>query len=147
MVRSCTKRRRAPPSTTERGMVTAETAISLTVLVVVMLAMLWVVTLVGWQARCLDAARDAARAMARGESAASSRFEASRSAPPGADIQIEVVGDLAIATVGLRARPPWPILSALPAVSLESKAVVVIEPSSGDSEPPPSSRRPPPVPP
>lgn len=139
------KRRRAPPSTTQRGMVTAETAISLTALVVVLLAMLWVVTLVGWQARCLDAARDAARALARGESAASSRSEASRSAPPGAQIQIDVVGDLAIATVGLQARPPWPILSALPAVSLEGKAVVVIEPSSGDSDPAPPRR--PPAPP
>ncbi|WP_460515029.1 TadE family type IV pilus minor pilin [Flindersiella endophytica] len=125
-------------------MVTAETAISMTSLVVVLLAMLWVVTLVGWQARCMDAARDAARAMARGESAASSRSEASRSAPPGARIQIDVVGDLAIATVGLQARPPWPILSALPAVSLESRAVVVVEPPT-DEEPAPPPR--PPAPP
>jgi hypothetical protein len=145
MVSGHAKRRRAPPSTTQRGMVTAETAISLTALVVVLLAMLWVVTLVGWQARCLDAARDAARAMARGESAASSRSEASRSAPPGAQIQVDVVGDLAIATVGLQARPPWPILSALPAVSLEGKAVVVIEPPSGASDSAPSRR--PPAPP
>jgi hypothetical protein len=137
MFRSQLKRRRAPPLTTQRGMVTAETAISMSALVVVLLAMLWVVTLVGWQARCLDAARDAARAMARGESTASSSSEASRSAPPGARIQIDVVGDLAIATVGLQARPPWPILSALPAVPLEGKAAVVIEPPT-DDEPAPS---------
>lgn len=118
-------------------MVTAETAVALTGLVVILLAMLWVVALVGYQARCLDAARDAARAMARGESAAASKAEASRAAPRGARIRVELAGDLAVATVNLRARPPWPVLSAIPAVPVQAKAFVVIEPSSG--EPTPSS--------
>jgi hypothetical protein len=139
MVRYIRRNRRAPPrASSERGMVTAETAVALTALVVILLAMLWVVTLVGYQARCLDAARDAARALARGESAASSKSEASRTAPRGARIHVDVVGDLAIATVDLRARPPWPVLSAIPAVPVQGKAVVVIEPSS--NEPTPSNQ-------
>jgi Flp pilus assembly protein TadG len=51
----------------ERGMVTAETAVVLPVLLLVLAGAVAAVTVVGAQMRCVDAAREAARAAARGE--------------------------------------------------------------------------------
>ncbi|GAB3882575.1 hypothetical protein GCM10027612_13340 [Microbispora bryophytorum subsp. camponoti] len=47
------------PPPRERGSVTAETAVALPALVVVLIASLWAVTVVGAQLRCVDAARAA----------------------------------------------------------------------------------------
>lgn len=111
-------------------MVTAETAVSLFGLVVLLLGMLWVVALVGFQARCLDAARDTVRAAARGESAEVSRAEGRRSAPPDARIDLRADGGLVTAVVSVDARPPWPVLARLPAVRVEGRAVVAPEPAA-----------------
>ena len=50
----------------QRGMVTVETALALLALVFVAAGMTWVVSVVALHARCVDAARDTARAVARG---------------------------------------------------------------------------------
>ena len=52
----------------ERGAVTAETSVVLPLLVAVTLAMVWLVAVGLAQMRATDAAREAARALARGES-------------------------------------------------------------------------------
>lgn len=52
----------------ERGAVTAETALVLPLLVAVTLAMVWLLTFGVAQMKATDAAREAARALARGES-------------------------------------------------------------------------------
>lgn len=109
-------------------MVTAETALALSGLVVVTLAMVWVVSVVALQARCTDAARDAARAVARGESLAVSREIGRRSAPAGSTILTRVQGDLATVEVDVDAGPPWPALAHLPPVTLRARAVVALEP-------------------
>src|SRR5206468_10387938 len=54
----------------ERGMVTAETAVVLPVLLLVLAGAVAAVTVVGVQLRCVDAAREGARAAARGETSA-----------------------------------------------------------------------------
>ena len=51
----------------EAGMVTAETAVVLPVLLLVLVCAVAAVTVVGAQLRCVDAAREGARAAARGE--------------------------------------------------------------------------------
>lgn len=114
----------------DRGMVTAETALALCGLVIVTLAMVWVVSVVALQARCTDAARDTARAVARGESLAVSREAGRRSAPAGASIVTRVRGDLATVEVNVDARPPWPALAHLPPVTVGARAVVALEPGS-----------------
>ncbi|KQY62696.1 MULTISPECIES: TadE family type IV pilus minor pilin [unclassified Nocardioides] len=53
----------------ERGAVTAETALALPLLVAVTLAMVWLLTFGVAQMKSTDAAREAARALARGETA------------------------------------------------------------------------------
>ena len=52
----------------EQGMVTAETAVVLPVLVVVLAVAVWVLAAVSGQLRCADAAGTAVRMAARGES-------------------------------------------------------------------------------
>src|SRR3546814_15948142 len=67
----------------ERGAVTAETALALPLLVAVTLAMVWMVAFGVQQMKATDAAREAARAMARGESSADAT-ELARRVVPGA---------------------------------------------------------------
>lgn len=109
-------------------MVTAEMAIGLTGLVIIVLGLLWAVAVVTAQVRCIDAARDAARARARGESAAVSRAEAQRSAPDGAEIRFHRKGGNVRVEVVARASPPWPVLSGVGTVSVRGRATVALEP-------------------
>src|SRR5690554_6291582 len=115
----------------ERGMVTAEVAVCLTGLVTVALGLLWVIAVVAQQVRCQDAARDAARAVSRGEDEATSRAEGLRTAPEGSKIAIRVADGLATVTVEVDARPPWPVLARLPPVPVRARAVVAVEPGVG----------------
>jgi len=73
-------RRRAA---SERGMATAELAVALPVLALVVGILLWSIQLAGVHLACGAAAREAARALARGESA-ESLAERSRALPQGA---------------------------------------------------------------
>ena len=57
----------------DAGMVTAETAVVLPVLLLVLAGAVAAVTVVGAQLRCVDAAREGARAAARGEDVATVR--------------------------------------------------------------------------
>lgn len=114
----------------EAGMVTAETALALTALVVVTLGMVWVVTAVTLQARCADAARDTARALARGESVVDSEADGRRSAPAGAHIAVGRGGGVATVEVRVDARPAWPVLAHLPPVTVSGRAVVALEPGT-----------------
>jgi Flp pilus assembly protein TadG len=122
--------RRAAParSARQRGMVTAETALALLALVFVAVGMMWVVSVVALHARCVDAARDTARAIARGESLAASRAEGLRSVPAGSTIVTQTSGGLATVDVQVDARPSTPIVSRLPPVRLTARAVVALEP-------------------
>ncbi len=57
-----------PPKRTQRGAVTAEVAIALPVLLTLLFLGIWLIGVVTTNIRCIDAARDVARAVARGES-------------------------------------------------------------------------------
>jgi Flp pilus assembly protein TadG len=65
-------------------MVTAETAVVLPVLLLVLAGAVAAVTAVGGQLRCVDAAREGARAAARGEPVAVVEAVVARAAPDGA---------------------------------------------------------------
>lgn len=65
----------------ERGAVTAEMAFALPVLVLVLLLGIWSIGFVVLNIRCIDAARDVARSVARGESAEQAKAIGRRSLP------------------------------------------------------------------
>jgi Flp pilus assembly protein TadG len=95
-------------------MVTAETAVVLPVLLLVLAGAVAAVTVVGAQLRCVDAAREGARAAARGEEIAAVTALVRRAAPDGAttavdvgreQVRVTVVADVAaLGTVPLRVR-------------------------------------------
>lgn len=87
----------------QAGSATAELAVGLPVLVLLLLAALTAVSAVTTQMRCVDAAREAARAAARGEvdPAAAGR----RVAPGGGTVLVRAEGSMVRVTVRATVRP------------------------------------------
>src|SRR6185312_9256918 len=76
------------PRRRDDGYVTAETAVVLPALVVLLGAALWAIAVAGAQVRCVDAARDGARAAARGEPDSAVVAVAKLAGPPGCDVEV-----------------------------------------------------------
>ncbi len=90
-------------------MVTAETAVVLPVLLLVLVCAVAALTVVGAQLRCLDAAREGARAAARGETDAVVSELAGRVAPERAVTAVRAEGDRIRVTVSATLAPLGPI--------------------------------------
>ena len=86
-------------------MVTAEAALVLPVLVFVLAGAVAVLTVVGAQLRCVDAAREGVRAAARGEEGAVVVAIAEDAAPDGAVVRIGRSGEEVTVTVRVAVRP------------------------------------------
>src|SRR4051812_31893573 len=108
----------------DRGMVTAELAACLPVLVLVLAVALTAVSAVAARVRVQDAAREAARAAARGDPAAAQRLCAQ--AAPGSRLALDRNGALITAVVHTTARP---LAGFLPGLSITERAVAAIEPT------------------
>jgi hypothetical protein len=119
----------------EDGAVTAETAIVLPVLVVLLVAGLWAVGVVVANIRCVDAARDAARAVARGEPTEVAQAIAERSAPRGAEVGISHDGPDVHVVVTAAAELDWALLDGLPSAQVEGRATVRSEPGVQEDRP------------
>jgi hypothetical protein len=119
--------RRHRPRCRDRGTATAETAVALPVLAVLLLVALWSVNVVVLQLRCVDAAGTAARALARGEPVPLVRADARRVAPEGAVLGVEHMGRMIAVEVRVTARLPGPWRGAGPGVELRGRAVAVAE--------------------
>jgi len=108
----------------DRGMATAEIAMALPALVVLVAAAMTAVSVLTAQLRCVDAAREAARAAARGETQAVVTSVARRQAPSGA--MVRVAGEQEIrAVVSAEARSAGGLL---PAFRVSATAVALREP-------------------
>jgi Flp pilus assembly protein TadG len=90
-------------------MVTAETAVVLPVLLLVLAAAVGALVVVGSQLRCVDAAREGVRAATRGDSVAAVRGLAERAAPPGASASVATGSGAVTVTVTARVRPFGPL--------------------------------------
>jgi hypothetical protein len=133
------RRPRAGPAPVEEwprrdgGTVTAETAAALPVLVVVLVAAVWAVGAAAAQLRCTDAAREAARALARGDGIGTSRALAVAVAPAGAAVRVSVEGDLVRVRVSALTPLPAPLAGLVPAPTVSGSAVAMRErPLGGD---------------
>jgi hypothetical protein len=107
----------------DRGSATAETAILIPVLVVVLVACLWVLACVAAQLKCVDAARAGARAAARGDSPAQVREVAQRLGPGGSAVELRGGADTVEVSVRARVAPLGGVLSLLPAIEVSGRAV------------------------
>jgi len=107
-----------------RGSVTAETALVLPAVIIMMGVVLAVGAVVGAQIRCVDAARAAARLAARGEDAARVRAAARDKAPAGGRVVVSIRDGLASVAVEAAVSLPVP---GLPAVPVRGTAVADVE--------------------
>lgn len=113
------------------GSATAETAVLLPVLLVVLVACVWVLACVASQLACLDAARAAARAAARGDAPAAVQVTAQRLAPQGASVAVSRGEQTVQVVVRAQVRPFGPVLRILPAVRVSGRATAAAEVGTG----------------
>jgi hypothetical protein len=107
----------------ERGMVTAELAVTILAALALLVMMCWGIYLIVMQLRCVDTAAAVARQAARGDAAAVRKIKSA--APQGATVVVERKSALVTVTVRLSARP---LADWLPSVPLHAEAQVVPEP-------------------
>ena len=111
----------------DRGSVTVELAVALPAIMILLLTGLAAVNAVATNMRCVDAAREAARAAARGESREVVHSVAVRAAPPGATVEVGGSREEVRVTVSARAGRVGGLLPAFP---VSANAVALREPES-----------------
>ena len=114
----------------EVGAVTAETAAVIPVLVLVAAVLAWVVSFGVTQVRAIDAARETARALARGEDRGAATELGTRVAPHGSSFQVDQEGDTVVVRVRADVRGPAGLFALVPGHRVEAEAVALREPSS-----------------
>jgi len=112
--------------------VTAEIAVALPALVVLLMAAVAAIAVVTAQLRCVDAAREAARAAARGEPPAAVRDVARRAAPSGAGVTMASTGDRVSVVVSTDVRL---LPGRGPSIRVEGNAVAAPEPGVAEGGP------------
>ena len=115
------------PGRNARGAVTAELALVLPLLVAVTMGLAWLLAVGASQLRAVDAARETARAVARGDSPAAALAVGQRVAPDGAAVRISSEGGQVRVTVTSEVTGPGGIFDALPSARLHAEAVAVME--------------------
>jgi len=116
------------------GFVTAETAVLLPVLVALMAVLVWGVLLGAAQIRCLDAAREAARAAARGDPPGQVLAAARATAPSGAAVTVSEHGAEVRVLVSTRSQGPG-TLGGLLSLQVSGSASALREEADGAAGP------------
>jgi TadE-like protein len=120
-------RRRPSHDDPSSGAVTAEIAAALPALVVIVVGAVWLVAIALAQIRCADAAREAARAAARGEQPAVVSDLAETVAPDRASVQVRIGEDAVTVDVSARVPVPLPFGADLQAPTVRARAAAVLE--------------------
>ncbi len=105
----------------DRGYATAEAALVLPVLLIVLALAAWVLVCVNGQLRCVDGARTAARIAARGDSLASAEAAGRAVAPAGALVQIRLHGRQVEVVVTAEVQPFGAAIGVLPPVHVRAR--------------------------
>jgi Flp pilus assembly protein TadG len=120
-------RTRHPRRDRERGAVTAETVMVLPMLLAVTAGMMWLLAVGGGQLRMVDAARETARAVARGDDQGAAIALGSRIAPEGTHIVVVRSGDrVTVRAVG-EVQGPGGLFDFVPSVRLHAESVALVE--------------------
>lgn len=114
----------------EEGAATAELAIGIPLLVALTAGLVWMLAVGAAQVRVIDASREAARAVARGDDPTSAQGVAERIAPEGARVRVEVGETEVVVTTSARVTGPGGLLGSLPGVTVTADAVAVVEEES-----------------
>jgi len=111
----------------DRGSVTAEIAVALPALVLMVMAALGAVAVATAQLRCVDAAREAARAAARGDTLPVVRSVARQCAPKQAAVTVTAHGDQVAVAVSANVRL---LPGRGPAIAVQGRAAAAVETGS-----------------
>ena len=111
----------------ERGAATAELALVLPLLVTVTVGLVWLQAVGAAQVRAVDAARETARALARGDDEAQALARGARVAPEDSTVRAVQVGDEVRVTVTGTVPGPGGLFARLPAPHVHAEAVAVSE--------------------
>lgn len=106
---------------------TAELALGLPLVLAVTVGLVWLLAAASAQIRVVDAARESARSVARGDTESAARDLAQRIAPPGATIEVVVEGGRVSVTASAEVAGPGGLFDFLPGVTVRSRAVAVLE--------------------
>jgi hypothetical protein len=120
----------ARPGRSEHGAATAELAMVLPLLIAATLGLVWLLAVGAAQVRAVDAARETARAVARGDSAGEAVGRGQRVASPGSRVTVHDDGDEVTAVVVGRVTGPGGIFGRLPGVTVSAEAVAAVEESA-----------------
>ncbi|MEJ7793977.1 MAG: TadE family type IV pilus minor pilin [Nocardioides sp.] len=111
----------------ERGAVTAELALGLPLLLAVTVGLVWLLAVGAGQVRVVDGAREAARALARGDPEQVAFGRATTVAGEGSRVSASYSGGEVTVTVTRSVSGPGGLFGFLPAVRLEADAVAATE--------------------
>lgn len=115
------------PVRSEQGAATAELALGLPLLVALTAGLVWMLAVGAAQVRVIDASREAARVVARGDDPGSASVLARRIAPEGARVAIATSGSQVVVTTTAQVTGPGGLLEGLPGVTVTSEAVATLE--------------------
>lgn len=110
----------------DRGAVTAELALGLPLLMGITVVLCWLLAVGIGQVRVQDAARETARAAARGDDSGAAVSLGRRVAPPGSRVTVQRGEERVVATV-VAPIPGPDVLVRLPGVRLQAEAVALNE--------------------
>jgi Flp pilus assembly protein TadG len=110
----------------QRGAATAELALGIPLLVSLTIGLVWLLTIGIAQVQMVDAARETARAGARGDSSTSAIARGQQVAP-GADVTMSGGDGQVVATASDTIEPPGGLLGFLPAAHVHAEAVAAAE--------------------
>lgn len=111
----------------ERGAVTAELALVLPVLVAVTVGLVWLLAVGAAQVRAVDAARETARAVARGDDEGAAIARGLQVAPPGSTVTVIRSGGEVRVTVSGEVAGPGGLFAHLPAPQVRAEAIAAEE--------------------
>lgn len=111
----------------ERGAATVELALAIPMLLSVTLGLVWLLGVALAQIQIVDAARETARAVARGDAIDLAVAQGARVAPPGSTLSVSGGGAEVVVTAVGSVSGPGGLFDFLPAATLRARATAVRE--------------------
>jgi hypothetical protein len=111
----------------ERGAVTAELAMALPLLFAITVGLVWLLSVGVAQVRTVDAARETARALARGDDPAAAVAAGERVVPDGGSVAVGSADGHVSATAVAEVDGPGGLFAFLPSVTVRAEAVALAE--------------------
>jgi Flp pilus assembly protein TadG len=107
--------------------VTAELALALPLLLAVTVGLVWLLAVGAAQIRVVDAARESARAVARGDDVGAAQDLGRRIAPEGAAMSVTVRDGRVVVESSASVQGPGGLFDFLPAVEVRARSVALAE--------------------